>query len=186
MARETNERVENYWAGQLAQSELFRNMLGATNVELIDRSQHRDPPDALFEVSYRDGEPKKLWCEISGAWRSPRGAQEVFEVVEGKRPAPSGPHGVMVEPDARTADSVIQAILTKLGKDTYRELISDHGPGHLHIFLSSDHYPLFGKSTLRCISARLPVEQLQDRAMFRSISLGYHGQLYSLWPMAIC
>ena len=186
MSRKTNEMVENYWAGQLAQSEVFRNMLEATNVELIDRSQHRDPPDALFEVSYRDGESKKLWCEISGAWRSPRGAQEVFEVVEGKRPVPSGPHRVMVEPDARTANSVIQAIRKKLGKNTYCELISAHGPGHLHIFLSSDHYPLFGKPTLRCISACLPVGQLEDQAMFRSISLGYRCQLYSLWPIAIC
>lgn len=186
MARETNQRVEDYWAGQLARSELLRNMLGATNVQLIDRSLHRDPPDALFEVSYRDGESKKLWCEISGAWRSRKGAREVFEVVEGKRPPPSGPHGVMAEPDARTADSVIRAILKKLGKDTYRELISDHGPGHLHIFLSSDHYPLFDRTTLSGISSRLPVEELEDRALFRSVSLGYHDQLYSLWPMAIC
>ena len=94
----------------------------------------------------------------------------------------------MVEPDARTADSVTQAILKKLGKDTYRELISDHGPGHLHIFLSSDHYPLFGKSTLKCISACLPAGELEDQAMFRSVSLGYRCQLYSLWPIpiAIC
>lgn len=181
MARETNKQVEAYWAGQLAQSEVYRNLLGATHVELVDRSLHGDPPDALFEVSYSDGESKKLWCEMSGAWRSAAGAKEVFQVVEGKRPPPNGSRGVMRDPDARTADSVINAILKKLEKDSYRGLITDHGPGHLHILVSSAHYPLFDETTLSRIPDCLPVEDLEEQAVFGSITLGWHGQVFRLW-----
>ena len=178
MARETNERVEVYWA---AQSERFREMLGAAHVKLIDRRLHGDPPDALFDVSYSDGESRKLWCEMSGAWNSPADAKEVFAVVEGKRPPPSGPRGVMVEPDARPAATVSRAILKKLEKDSYRRLRSAYGPGHLHIFLASDHFPLFDKAVLSRISACLPVAELEYQDSFQSISFGYRDHVYRLW-----
>ena len=182
MARETNERVEACWAGQLAKSEQFRKMLGATHVKLIDRSLHGDPPDALFDVSHSGGESRTQWCEMSGAWRSPAGAKEVFAAVEGKCLPPRGPRDVMVEPDARTVDSVIRAIMKKLGKDSYRRLVSDHGSGHLHIFLSRDHFPLFDeKRILRDILACLPVEDLEDQDTFQSISFGYRDHVYRLW-----
>ena len=180
--KELKEEVRAYWAGRLAQSERFRKMLGATHVELIDRSLHGDPPDALFEVSYGDTASKKLWCEISGAWRSAAGAQEVFEVVEGKRSRPTGSHGVMLNPDARTAESVKRAIMKKLGKDSYSALRSEHGPGHLHIFLARDHYGLFdGETTLPDIRARVPVADLEDQDIFRSVTFGYDEEVYLLW-----
>lgn len=180
--KELKKEVKAFWTGQLAQSERFRDMLGATHVERIDPGPRDDRPDALFEVSYGDGASKKLWCKIGGAWRSKAGKREVYEVAAGIRPPPSGSHGVMAEPDARTADSVCRTILKKLGKDSYRRLVSDHGSGHLHIFLARDHFPLFDEeTTLREIRACLPVAELGDQDVFRSISFGYDGEVYHLW-----
>ena len=175
------EQVRAYWAGLLAQHEVFRSMLRATDVELIERRPCDDTLDALFNVSYRDGGFKKLWCEITGAWRSREDAQEVFAVAEGKRNPPTQSHGIMREPDARTANTVTEAIMRKLEKDSYRELMSEYGLGHLHVYIASDHYPLFGEETLSCIREYMPVEHLENQSIFQSLSLGYRDEVFSLW-----
>lgn len=182
MARESNVQVEEHWARQLAQSELFRKMLGATHVEWIDRSLHGDPPVALFEVSDSNGASKTLWCEISGAWRSKAGKQETCEASEAKCLPPGQTHRVVVGPNDRIADSVIQAILEERGEDPYCKLKRKYGPGHLHLFPSCDLHPLFNESALSRISARLREEDLQDQDIFRSISFGHDEQVYLLWP----
>lgn len=175
------EPLRAYWAGQLAQSQRFRYMLGATNVELIDRHQLDPSPDALFELSYSEGESKKLWCEISGTWSSEADEQEVYEVAAGKRRPPTGTGQVVHDSDARTADSVINAIMKERGGDSYRGLKSKLGSGHLHLLPSCAHHALFNQSTLSRISSCLPVEELEDQDMFRSISFGHHDQVYCLW-----
>lgn len=182
MASESNVQVAKYWAGQLAQSEPFRKMLGATDLEWIDRSLHGDPPVALFEVTCSNGASKKLWCEISGAWRSKAGKQETCEASEEKRIPPGETHKVVVGPADRIADSVVQAILEERGEDSYCELKRKYGPGHLHLFPSCDLHPLFNELALSRISARLREEDLQDQDMFQSISFGHDKQVYCLWP----
>lgn len=182
MVRESDVQVEEYWARQLAQSERFRKMLGATDVEWIDRSLHGDPAVALFEVTCSNGESKILWCEIGGAGHSNAGERETCEASEGKRIPPGETHKVVVGPADRIADSVIQAFLEERGEDSYCELKRKYGPGHLHLFPSCDLHPLFDESALSRISARLREEDLQDQDMFQSISFGHDKQVYCLWP----
>ncbi len=181
MARETNARIEDYWAGQLAQSERFREMLGATRVGLIDGSLHDAPPVALFNVSYSSGASKMLWCEISGAWHSEAGEREICGVAEGKCPPPGELRRAIDDPNGRIADGVIQAVLKERGEDPYCELKRKYGPGHLHLFPSPELHRLFDESALSLISARLSEEDFEDQDVFRSISFGYEDQVYRLW-----
>ena len=181
MSSSMKEQVRAYWAGLLAQHEVFRSMLRATDVELIERRPRDDTPDALFNVSYRDGGFEKLWCEITGAWRSRKEAQEVVKAAEEKREPSTEPHGLMPQLDTHTADTVLQSIMQKLEEDSYRELISAYGLGHLHVYVSSDHNPLFDEATLSRILACIPVDDLEDQSIFRSVSLGYRDDVYCLW-----
>jgi len=181
MSISMKERVRAYWAGLLAQHEVFRSMLRATEVELVERRPCDDTPDALFNVSYRDGGFEKLWCEITGAWRSREGAQEVVKAAEEKRKLFTESHELMRKPDACTANSVRVAVMLKLEENSYRELISEYGPGHLHVYISSDHYPLFDQDTLSRILDWMPVDDLEDQSIFQSLSLGYRDEVYCLW-----
>lgn len=181
MSRSIKEQVEAYWAGQLAQHEVFRSMLRATEVELVERRPCDSTPDALFNVSYRDGGSKNLWCEMTGAWRSRKDALEVFEIAEGKRNPPTQSHGIMREPDKSTANTVTAAIMRKLEKDSHREWTSKYGLGHLHVYISSDYYPLFGEDTLSRIHEYMPTEDLEDQSIFQSVSLGYRDDVFCLW-----
>lgn len=181
MSSSMKKQVRAYWAGLLAQHEVFRSMLRATDVELIERRLCDDTPDALFNVSYRDGGFEKLWCEITGAWRSREEAQEVVKAAEEKRERSTESHGLMRKPDLCTANSVLVAIMLKLEKDSCRELMSEYGLGHLHVYIASDHYPLFSNRTLSCILDWIPVEDLKEQSIFRSLSLGYRDEVYCLW-----
>ena len=124
-------------------------------------------------------------CSDSSAASAEHGSRSTRwqdAAVEGNCLPPSGPRTGRVEPDASTAHSVVRAIKKKLGKDSYRPLISDLGSGYLHIFLSSDHFPLFDGTTLSRISARLREEDLEDQDTLQSISFGYRDHVYCLWP----
>lgn len=181
MSRSMKEWVEAYWAGRLAQHEVFCSMLRATDVELIEPRQCDDTPDALFNVSYRDGGFKKLWCQITGAWNSREEAQEFFQFTEGQRHPPAQPDGIMLDTDARTANSVRAAIMRTLKKDSYRELISEYGPRHLHVHIANKYSPLFIESTRSRIFARIPTEDLKYQSIFRSLSMGCNEEVYCLW-----
>ena len=181
MSSSMKEQVRAYWAGLLAQHEVFRSMLQATDVELIERRPRDNTPDALFNVSYRDGGVEKLWCEITGAWRSREQAQGVIKAAEEKREPSTEPHELMRKPDVCTANSVHVAVMLKLEEDSYRELISEYGSGHLHVYISSDHYPLFDQDTLLRILDWMPVDDLEDQSIFQSLSLGYRDEVYCLW-----
>ncbi len=181
MSRQTNQRVEDYWATRLLETGFLAELFHATRLERIDRKKHCDPPDAMYQGVDAHGAPLLLWVEISGAWRSPEGAKETFEVAEGKKPAPTGPHGLLVGPDENTAKSVAQAVRSKLQNESYLDLADNCGPGHLHIFVSSDHYPLFDVGTLAEIRRYVAMAPLDSQSVFRSVSVGWNGQVYLVW-----
>ena len=181
MSRQTNKEVENYWAARLLETGFLAELFRATQLECIDPEQHGDPPDAMYEGLDAHGDRLQLWVEISGAWRSPAGAKETFEVAEGRKPAPTGPRGLLAGPDEATAKSVARAVCSKLQKDSYLDLADNCGPGHLHVFVSSDHYPLFEVGTLAEIRRHLAMIPLNSQSVFRSVSVGWHGQTYLVW-----
>ncbi len=148
MSRQTNKEVENYWAARLLETGFLAELVRATQLERIDPEQHGDPPDAMYGGLDARGARLQLWVEISGAWRSAEGAKETFEVAERRKPAPTGPHGLLAGPDQTTAKSVAHAVCSKLKKKSYLALVREFGPGHLHVFVASDHYPLFDIGTL--------------------------------------
>ncbi|MYG03511.1 MAG: hypothetical protein F4173_14920 [Acidobacteriia bacterium] len=150
-------------------------------LERIDRAQHGDPPDAMYEGLDARGALLQIWVEITGAWRSPEGAKETLEVAERRKPARTGPHGLLAGPDETTAESVAHAVCLKLQKKSYHDLAHNYGPGHLHVFVSSDHYPLFDAGTLVEIRLYLLMAHLEGQSVFRSVSVGWNGQTYLVW-----
>lgn len=181
MSRQTNKEVENYWATRLLETRFLAELVRAAQLERIDPEQHGDPPDAMYEGLDAHGARLQLWVEIRAAWRSEEEAQETFEVAERLRPAPTGPHGLLVGPDESTAKSVAEAVLSKLQKGSYSHLARNFGPGHLHVFVSSDHYPIFDAGTLAEIRRYVPTIPLDGQSVFRSVSVGWHGETYLLW-----
>ena len=181
MSRQKNKEVENYWAARLLETGFLAELVRATQLERIDPEQHGDPPDAMYEGLDANGTRLQLWVEIRAAWRSEMEAKETFEVAEGREPAPVRPHGLLAEPDATTAKSVAEAVRSKLQRGSYCDLAHGFGPGHLHVFVSSDHYPLFDAGTLAEIRRYVAMTPLDGQSVFRSVSVGWHGQSYLVW-----
>lgn len=181
MSRRMNRIVEDYWATRILETGFLAELFRARRLERIDPAQHCDPPDAMYEGLDSRGAQLKIWVEIAGAWRSQEGAKETFEVAEGKKAAETGHHGLLAEPDEATAKSVARAVCSKLQKESYRDLADKYGPGHLHIFVSSNHYPLFDASTLAEIRRYVAMAPLDGQSLFRSVSVGWEGQTYLVW-----
>lgn len=181
MSRKTNRKVEHHWAIQLLETEFLAGLIGATQLERIDRSEHDDPPDAMYQGRDAYGEPLHVWVEICGAWRSAEGAKETLEAVECNKPAPTGPHGLLAEPDKVTAKSVADAVRSKLQKGSYCDLVRNYGPGHLHVFVPSDHYPLVDADTLAEIHRCVTTLPLDGQSVFRSVSVGWGWRVFLLW-----
>ena len=181
MSRKLNPKVEDYWATRLLETGFLAELFRATQLERVDRKEHGDPPDAMYHGLDANGEPLQVWVEICGAWRSPEDARETFEVAECKRPAPTGPHGLLVGPDEATAKSVADAVRSKLQKGSYCKLVRSYGPGHLHVFVSSDHYPHFDLGTLAEIRRHVATIPLDGQSVFRSVSVGWGGGVFLVW-----
>ena len=181
MARQMNQLNEEHCARQLEHSGILVCVWDGVELKRVDRSLHRDPPDALFKGVGLNGEPVLVWVEIVGAWRSKEGAKEVFSVAEGKVAPSTGRHGLIVEPDKQTACSVVDAIRKKVGKSSYENLVTKFGLGHLHVFVAQDHYPLFDEYTICEIRGLLPLAILESQSTFRSISVGCGCEVSLLW-----
>lgn len=178
MSRQMNRRVEDYWATRLLETGFLAELYRARRLERIDHAPDKGPPDAKYEGLDARGAQLQIWVEIAGAWRSQEGAKETFEVAEGRRPARTGRHGLLAGPDEATAKSVARAVCSKLQKESYLDLADKYGPGHLHIFVSSDHYPLFDTGTLAEIRRYVAMALLDGQSLFRSVSVGWNGQTY--------
>ena len=181
MSRHLNQRVEDYWAAQLLETGFLAEFFNVEQLERIGRELHGDPPDALYRGRDALGQRQHVWVEFSGAWRSGREAKETFDIAEGRMRAPTGRHGLLVEPDKATAISVANAVHSKLQKDSYKDLVRRYGPGHLLVFVSSDHFPLFDPETLAEIRRHVAIAPLEGQSVFRSVSVGWHGQIYLVW-----
>ena len=152
-----------------------------SELSLVDRNEHCDPPDAFYKGLDIHGKQIYTWVEITGAWRSQCGAKRVHDVAEGRSPAPDSRHGLMVDPDTSTARSVARAISKKIGHPPYRRLASEYGTGHLHVFVASDHYPIFDERTVAEIRNYLPIEDLDEQEVIRSVSVGFRHTIHLIW-----
>ena len=125
MSENLKNNHEAFW-GELFADILKRYLdVNEVNVLPIDA----DPPDCLYEISYKEGEKARTWVEITGVYPSKNVARVAFEAARGKPPEEAG--GFMVNPDRPIADLARCAILKKVRKTTYTEPLEKYGLGHL-------------------------------------------------------
>ena len=153
-----NKRLEDY------QEALFRDTLKeryhADEITLIETDS--DPPDAVYEISYKDGKKDRTWIEITGVYPSDDEAKKAFEFAK---------KGIQFEatklyPDSRIASRARERILKKIKKKTYANLYREYGPGHLLLFLPYQAIPLVNSGTVAEIISHIPLEDLNQQRQF--------------------
>ena len=172
MSENLKNKHEAFW-GELFADILKRYLdVNEVNVLPIDA----DPPDCLYEISYKEGEKARTWVEITGVYPSKNAARVAFEAARGKPPEEVG--GFMVKPDRSIADLARCAILKKVRKATYTEPLEKYGLGHLLLVVPYQAYGLVNNDTVEAIQSRMPVERMNEQCLFRSVWVAYKQPEY--------
>lgn len=103
----------------------------------IIREPDPDPPEAIIQ-SYR----LTRWVEVVDAFWSREWARDQYSfATPGERHVPIRP-GPYLGPDATFAHSFVEALSSKLAKESYLPTVREYGPGYLVVNIE---YPLFDR-----------------------------------------
>ncbi len=152
------KRLEAYWGGLLGNT--LKEQFDADDITLIEADS--DPPDALYEMSYKDGKRNRTWIEITGVYPSEDEAKKAFEFAKKRIQY----EATKLYPDSRIASVARERILKKIKKKTYANLYKEHGPGHLLLFLPYQAIPLVNSGTVTKVKTHIPLEDLNQQRHF--------------------
>ena len=175
-----NEGQQFYWA------EIFvgalKHLLSASSVQREDPKSHDDPPDALYRAINPDGTVSHEWAELTGIYASEDAARIVFKEARGladrKVPSLDRLKSVSGMNDPDVARVARDAVLKKIGKSGYEDLVGNWGLGHLVLFVPYQSYPMMSRWTATKILEGLPQRDLRENRYFRSVSLLYANPDY--------
>ena len=175
-----SEGQQSYWAEIFV--EALKLLLSASSVQREDPGSHDDPPDALYRVITSDGMVSHEWAELTGIYPSEDAAMIVFKEARGltNRTVPSLDRlkSVPGMDNLSVAQVTRDAILKKIAKSSYEDVITDWGLGHLVLFVPYQSYPHMSRWTATEILRSLPQEDLRENRYFRSVSLLYSNLGY--------
>ena len=155
------KKLELYWGGLLGDT--LKEQSCADGITLLDKES--DPPDAMYEFSYKDGRKNRTWIEVTGVYPSDEEAKKAFEfAIKGTQHKSTKPYS-----DSRIASRAKERILKKIKKKTYSNLYREYGPGHLLLFLPYQAIPLVNSGTVAEIIPHIPLEDLDQQRNFCSV-----------------
>ena len=170
-----NEGQQLYWAEILV--EALKHLLSASSVQREDPASHDDPPDALYRATNPDGTMSQEWAELTGIYPSEDAARIVFKeargLADGTVPSLDSLKSVSGMDDLNIARVARDAVLKKIGKSGYEDLVGNWGLGHLVLFIPYQSYPMMNRWTATKILENLPERDLTENRYFRSVSLLY-------------
>ena len=152
------KRLEAYWGGLLGDT--LKEQFDADEITLIEADS--DPPDVLYEMSYKDGKRNRTWVEITGVYPSDDEARKAFEFAKYGRQYEL----TKLYSDRKIASRARESILKKIKKKTYANLHKEYGPGHLLLFLPYQAIPLVNSGTVTKVKTHIPLEDLNLQRHF--------------------
>lgn len=138
------------------------NRLHGISLQIVGRP---DPPDAILS----DGDAT-TWMEHTDAFFSGEWARDLITYAAAASHRPMEQRGYF-EPDAQLAAQFCRVVIEKSRKTTYRDCITQYGPGILVIGLES---PWVCENTIRMINDAWDILGNPDiSATFAYVYLGY-------------
>ena len=156
---------ENYVAAQFL---AWYNKRYRGNYIIIDKP---DPPDAIA-----CSKKKTIWiehCDIYRSWDEAR--EEYSAVVPGEKFIPHSEHPIC-EPDERTAVALLNLIVNKKNKLSYKKYADKYGKG---ILIANERDPLFSDSTIHAIKRKI-------HNTGTDFDLGYFKAVYLVPERKVC
>lgn len=182
------EEIEEFWGELFADN--LKDHFGAVEVNIVEVDE--DPPDVLYDISFKSSQKNRTWAEITNVYPSKDTAKQAFQAARAglseerktheaidsaAKRALGGPSkaagGALVNPDGQIAKIARKAILEKIRKTTYEGLCRKYGAGHLLLVIPYQTYPLVSDATAEYVKSCMPLPRLKQQSTFCSVWVGY-------------
>ena len=193
MEKSLKVEIEEFWGSLF--SYVLKEYLDSKEVNIVEPIQdfpEREPPDVLYEISYKSNKKDWTWAEITLVYPHNDAAKHVHQAaISGQRDTPEQQEALdstvksalrgsfdkkgepVLDPDRKMAKLCKQRILRKMQKKSYGHLCEEYGRGHLLAVIPYQTYPLVNRNTVQHVESILSHTLLIEQHNFRSLWIAH-------------